>query len=452
MSVFSSLSNIVSAPFEAFSNVLSSVLNLGNTAEAVGGDRAAQSSFFPGKGAYWMNQENMDFNERMMYANAQLNAEENARQRAFQSDMWNHQFNRSTDYRLIADRLRKAGINPSAMLSSVGSVPSIGNVGSAPSVSSPASASGGMVGTSAFTTMAQLMDAKNNIRATDLQETKQKATLSAEIDKILADARASNALADYQETNNEIVKAYGKSEKAAEILRINAEAYKAYCDGDYQKAAKLNQKAMEKLNNQTYQQNEKQFPIVITNMKKMGEVYDSEVQKNKATASAAYAQGNYLNALSVTENALRDGKVTAQELSNNIAAVQLMIAERQNNNELETNKYRVQAMIADFKRSELINEQTEQAIQRMIIDNDWAGVEHAVGVVSSVVGSVTDIATLPFSMWSQAKKIGIQETVANKVGQATEKVTTTRKNPYTGNKEVIERTTPMTKVNVPKYY
>ena len=59
-------------------------------------------------------------------------------------------------------------------------------------------------------------------------------------------------------------------------------------------------------------------------------MYKSQSAANYASANASNASARLSNALAVTEDKLRDGKVTAQQYANDLSYISRMVQEREN--------------------------------------------------------------------------------------------------------------------------
>lgn len=381
----------------------------------LGGSAAA--FFSPSLGNYLSAAESRQAQEYAMNQQHKWQVEENQRDREFQLLMMNQQYQMANDYSYLAAQLRAAGINPSSYFGQ-NNVSPASPTASAPSRGYSGAGFAGAVGGSGpsfFTTIAQMMDSMSKVKTTSLAEERQKATLSAEVDKLLSEASNQSANAEFISTQNQIKKSLGYSREAVEILRINNEAYAASARGDYDKAAALNQEAMAKLNGIEAQTKQELKPILLANQQKLGKVYDSEREKNVAQAGQARAaakreqsQSLYLDALSETENQLRDGSVRGQRLTNDLKEIQSYIAGRDRVLYEATFHDKLSAMVAQLERERLINKEMAEKIRKLQTDNDWNGVEHAIGAVSSAVGSMSNLGNLELNQWSTSQRLDIQ--------------------------------------------
>lgn len=252
---------------------------------------AAAAFFSPSLGSYLSAAESRQAQEYAMQQQHDWQVAENERDRQFQREFWREQFEAVNDYSYLAAKLRAAGINPSAYFGKGDVSPSSPSGGSPSRSLSPSGFAGavGGSGPSFFSTIAQMMDSASKIKSTNLAEERQKATLQAEVNKLLAEASNQSSNAEFIDTQNQIKKLLGFTRESYEILKLNNEAYAASARGDYDKAAELNQRAMAKVNEVEASTKEELKPILIANQQKLGKVYESERDKNVAQANEANA-------------------------------------------------------------------------------------------------------------------------------------------------------------------
>lgn len=403
------------------------------------------SIFSPSGGAYISARDSRLAQEAAIQKQHEWEVEENQKDREWQekmfglsNDEWTRRFDYENDYSAQAARLRAAGINPSAFFgngqSGVASPSSPTYSAGSHSLSSlglpAASASGGA---SIFSTVAQLMDSYSKLKSTDLAEQRQKATLGAEVDKIISEASRNYSESALTDVLRSIKEAYGKTHEAYELCKMVADGYKAYAEGDLAKASKINQEALARLNTAEAKTKEQSLPLVLSNLQRLGKVYESEEKKNVAQANEANAaakrnlsQAELSSELSETERQLRDGRVKAQELSNKLSDISYQFSVRENNRDKLTNAYKVQAIIDECERAGIINEKMRQEIHGLVIDNNWKGVEKAMSAISQAVGSVSGIGNLAITETTMAQKLEIQRIAAENMRKPTETFTETQ--------------------------
>lgn len=337
-------------------------------------------------------------------------SQENALDAQRQYDYWLKMFTEQNEYNSPSAqvaRLQAAGINPSALASQLGGMLSSGG-GSASVPGSHSvtpynySAPMGVSSDAAmFSSIAQLNDSLSKAAQTGLNVERQKAMLNAEVDNMIADTTVKREAATQSSLQNEITRLYGKDKAGQQLINLINESQALMAKKDYDSASAKYYQALEQLTSDDTVRKRDSFPVALALMKKQGQVMDSEIIANGAKASESYSRASYNNALTETENLLREGKFTAQDLSNKLADVQRQMAGRQNVRDMQTSSYQVQAVIDMCEREGLINRQSKQKIEKMITDNQWNNVEHAVGVLSDVVGTVGSV-TSAGAAWKSA--------------------------------------------------
>ena len=327
-----------------------------------------------------------------------------------QQDEWTRQFNLQNEYNTPSAqvaRLAAAGINPVAAFQSVtGSTgdASAGGSGSLPSPTPPSSHSVSSQGLASptglssdammFSSLAQLADSVSKLGQTGLNAQRQQALLGKEIENVSADTEQKRQQAALTETNNAIQQVFGKQKAGAEVQRLIADSYKAYADGDYQKANKLLADSQTFLNNQQGNYNDKAMPILLTNLEKLGKLYDASASERRAAAAEHGAQASYLGALTLTENALRDGKVKGLDLSNQLADLQKQMASRENVRDAATHEDKIHAIVTQCEQYGLVNDKLKAEVDRIRSENDWIAAEKFIGCMSQAIGSVTSLGQL----------------------------------------------------------
>lgn len=357
-------------------------------------------------------------------ADRQFQMEQWLREFQAQQDEWTRQFNLENEYNTPSAqvaRLSAAGINPVAAFQSVqGSTGSaaVGGSSSPPSPAYPSSHSVSPVGLAhvsgissdsmMFSSLAQLGDSLSKLKQVGLNEQRQQAMLNAEVQNTVADTQQKRESAALTSTLNSIKSAFGDKQAQAEVSKLIADSYQAYSDGDYKKALSLVADTEKDLNAQKYAYNKEAYPELVTNLRKLGNLYQAKVGESQAAAAQHRAQATYLGALTQTENELRDGRVKGLELSNQLADIQRQLGNRENVRDAATHQDKIHSIVESCRREGLINDLTYQQIRRAISDSDWADVEHMVGCLSQAVGSVSSVGQLGINQWSAEQKIDVQ--------------------------------------------
>lgn len=357
-------------------------------------------------------------------ADRQFQMEQWLREFQAQQDEWTRQFNLENEYNTPSAqvaRLSAAGINPAAAFQNVqGSTGSaaVGGSSSPPSPAYPASHSVSPVGLAhvsgissdsmMFSSLAQLGDSLSKLKQVGLNEKRQQAMLNAEVQNTVADTQQKRESAALTSTLNSIKSAFGDKQAQAEVSKLIADSYQAYSDGDYKKALSLVADTEKDLNAQKYAYNKEAYPELVTNLRKLGNLYQAKVGESQAAAAQHRAEASYFGALTQTENDLREGRVKGLDLSNDLAGIEKQLRNRENVRDAATNADQIHSIVESCRRQGLINSLTEQQIKKAVSDNDWNDVEHFIGCMSQAVGSVTSVGQLGINEWSAEQKIDVQ--------------------------------------------
>lgn len=358
----------------------------------------------------WMNQ----FQEQVQQQNEMFEKE---------SNRWKEQFDIQNAYNAPEAQLRRlmaAGINPAALASSLGAGSSSASVGSSTGASAPSGGSpsshgvspiglGPVSGVSSdaaiFSSVAQLADSAAKLGTSSISGYATAKSLESEIGNKVADTKLKDMQSAYQSTLTELKKAFGGAEISAEIQKMTADAYASYMKGDLDGAQKLYTQALEKFTNDDNARKNEAFPLVCASMRKQIQLMSSEIGLNTGRAAEAYSRVSLNNALTKTEDDLRSGRVEAQELSNQLLDIQKQLKGRENVRDAATHQDKIMAIIADCEARELIPQQTRKQIEKLMIENRWSDVEKFFGVLGSAVGSVASGA----SAYGNIKGVSIGE-------------------------------------------
>lgn len=324
-------------------------------------------------------------------------------------------------------RLQKAGLNAiSFMGGDAAGLSAAPTVQSTPSVGSPAPPSPSSAGTHQFSpsplpnfssvsssaqmfqSLAALNDALAKTAQTGLNVERQKTLLDAEFSAVLAKADSDRQAALFTGIKAGLEATHGPDKWKSEIGLNLMQSYLANMQGDNQSALKHYNEAMTQFVGAQKSYLENASPDLLANLKYLGTLLKnqgeteavkpallrSEMSRNYASALESKSQSQYLAALTDTENGLRSGRITAQELSNDIAGIQKLITNRENVIGEQTKQAKIEALTKEFERAGLINDQMREDIKRAAIANDWANVEHALGCVKTAVSTVADAASI----------------------------------------------------------
>ena len=266
--------------------------------------------------------------------NRAFQAEQNSIDRDWQAQQQETQFNRQADfqkemfrlqneYNLPANqiaRLQAAGINPSALL---GQNSSSISTGSSPSV--PTAPSGGALPShgvsptagiqtqnyipAMFSSLAQMQDSVSRMSLNKTQKNAINAKLGEEVEKLRAEAELARSQSKNQEEqatltalNKTLLETYGHDKNKAEIAHLINQSYQAYTSGNLNKANKLLADANIALTNQEKDFKASEYPLLLNNLKALGDVYRSEESKNYASAAQSRAQASLNSALEAIAN------------------------------------------------------------------------------------------------------------------------------------------------------
>lgn len=368
------------------------------------------------------NAQNADLTYTTQARQNEFQAEQNQFDREWQYETWMKQFetqqnewlkqfditNQYNNPKELMKRLMDAGINPAAAISSLTGQAGLssaspnafspGSMGSHSVTPSSFNANGWEKPSAAFSSIAQLGDTIAKLTSVGLDTTRQKAILNAEVDKTLAESDALREQSILTKVNRNLQEIFGKEKIGAEISNLVSQSYAAKANGDLSKANELYSSALERLTSIQSEGYAKQLPFLISNLEELGKLYQTQQKANVASAkasiaqaSASYAAAEYHHNLSLTESALRDGRVKAQDLANEINGFVKDITREDSIFKRETRVDRLTQFTNELERQQLINRELGEKIKKAITDNDWQAVEKMVGVASSVIGNVVSL-------------------------------------------------------------
>ncbi|UCS96041.1 MAG: DNA pilot protein [Microviridae sp.] len=330
--------------------------------------------------------------------NAQLKAQaaENDKNRQWQADEWTRRFNAENQYNdpsAVIARLRAAGVNPAAAM---GQLSGSGGLAAAGGSSTPTNVGGvSPVGyatpnfNEGFSQLAQGIAALKNSNVNEGMLDNKTRETDALVKAMMARAMSDEANAVLTETMNSIQQAYGGKKMDSEIARNLSAAQLAAEQGNSEVVKRLLMKAERHLAESKAVTEDASREIAISNLRKYGDVLDSEVSRNNASANASNASARVSNSLAETEDGLRSGKIEAQDLSNKVADIHRQLLNRENLRDAATHQDKLNAIVAQCEREGLINRKTAAEVRSAITDADWAEVRQFIGTLSEVVGSFT---------------------------------------------------------------
>lgn len=336
----------------------------------------------------------------------------------FQREEWTRQFNLSNQRQdeLISSqreyespaaymqRLRKAGLNPSALFPSGGSLlgqqvsPSV-NMPSG--VTSPHFTPADIGFGQHFEAFGNFVKAMADAKKSGLDSELLRQTFDDNI-LLLREKVFSQQLENYNKeldnyVNNEIknvkVKRAFKDydylctlEQNARFLGENVKA-----DTSLKAAKELLTIAEKNLSEQQYQE----LSIIVRNKQRL---IDSEISKNYSYAAANSAaagmfvsQTEYNYALAQTENQMRDGKITLQQLQNDSMRIANTIGSSNMRTFVSTEQDRLKALVSEYERQGFITETVRANMQQAITNANWSEVEKYLGAMSQALNTVTGV-------------------------------------------------------------
>lgn len=327
-----------------------------------------------------------------------------------ESDMakWREQFQEENRYNAPGNqvaRLMAAGINPAAAVSQImGGNASSAGAGASSSPSAASAPSGGSIGSHSvsplgvsvpaystdsalFSSAAQLADSMAKLGDLGLASERQKATLSATVQNMMADTQNKQEQAAITRVQNAVLSATGDAKVRSEIMKAYADTYAAYQKGDYDRAQSGINKLMYDIENGRYKLDMERQPYVLASLSNQAQMYKSQSAANYASANASNASARLSNALASTDDALRNGKVTAQEYANDLAFISKMIQERENRIASQTESANIQRIIEQAKQQNLLTDIMSEQLYKAIQDNDWMKFDHIVHGMNQVGNS-----------------------------------------------------------------
>lgn len=323
--------------------------------------------------------------------------QEYANRLQLQQEQWQKQFDVTNAYNAPSAqmaRLRAAGINPSAMMQNSG-LASLGSSAASPSSSSAAAPVGSSFGShsvspapvpsfgglsspaQSFSSVAQLADSVAAIKRAGADVNRINALLPAEVETAANNAAISNQKRILSEIETNVASAWLDKKAGAEFNKLVADSYAAFSMGDLSKANELLSSANERLVSLEGEIKAEQRPQLLANLQELQKVYKTEEEKNRASAVASRAaaeqslsQKEFNEVLAETERQLRQGKVTAQVLSNATVRISNQLKQRENMRDIATNEWQIWKILQECKRSGYATAEQLQRWKIAVKDND----------------------------------------------------------------------------------
>lgn len=344
--------------------------------------------------------------------------------RDWQHDEWLSQFDAQNAYNdpsAQVKRLNNAGLNAAAMFGQNGST---GNsampaVAAAPSVPSPGMSSSPLGSVALGRERQELLSHIGNLASSLSQlplnaanENRLNTLIATELDNYQKQGKLTEAQTFYynalEQLNSIHIPAKLKSEIALNLKK--GELYIA--QGDLYKAQKLLtdlEKDGQRIKNNTARLDYAYLIATlndrIDSVKKSNQLLDaqivtekgkpavqkSEIANNYASAKEHISQANYNEALTETENALRSGRLTGQQLANGCAALSFMLTSNDLHVSNATLENRVKGTIAQWQSYDLINQRTVKEIHRLARENKWIHIDKIITNIGRVAAAYRDV-------------------------------------------------------------
>ena len=377
-------------------------------------------------GTAMTNESNQDIN----LANRRFSALEAEKQRQWQSDEWNRQYNiqraewynqlksysdtqwqqflREAEYnspKNQVSRLQQAGLNPSAVLGGQGSSGLVsaasGNIGS---VGSPSPPSGGTVSGASASAPSQIPMQQASIYSSmgsmlrDLAAASKDSKLTEPMVALLGSQFiGQNLKNEWQTFENEILSRV----KDARVQRAFADLRNSFADYAVKSAMYENYsadtvlKAAETALTVAKEKcTDKEFEAIQFAVAHQFETWKTEQDLKRSQVSSNYASARYNNALAKTEDDIRQFKVDNldllnkyQDTMNNIAKNDYKIQNANVENQIKTT---ATELAEKAKREGILTSQAQQTLEKAIKENDWWLVQNIIGPLAEHISNKQD--------------------------------------------------------------
>lgn len=296
-------------------------------------------------------------------------------------------------------KLLNAGLNPAAVYGQAGSG---GQIGSAPSAPSASNASASMMGApspipmQAFNPASAFADLARGLESLSSAKFKDN-TLQPTVDKLSNDAREALSRAKMEQANaaySNALEAATKAKAPEEVKKLIADTALAVSKKDLTEAQEQLAKAEERL---TYAKSglvHESSPLIIQQLNAMVDLLKEQKRTEISKQASNYASASYNKSLAVTENAIRQGRLDAQELQNDILGIQKSIAHQDVVFVTETAVQRLEAYTKSLEQQDLINREMSERIRSLTAQGDWAQLQQ----ILSAARSATEIVSSAYGM------------------------------------------------------
>lgn len=233
--------------------------------------------------------------------------------------------------------------------------------------------------------------------------------LGAEIDKLVADTQNAELENEWNNFKFSLDKLNLGRKQEQEIQELISKVWKNYADGGASHALVALHEMETRLSESKFKMNEEQRPILLENLKKLGNVYEAQVDTEKSIQSKNYAEADESRArrdLTREERQrLLDSHDAFVELQENRAKLSRQDLERAE----RTTSYFVEQLknsaLISQKEYELIQEQLEAARR----NNDWATFEKVFDKVERINNGVNQWMPWAFGRSTTSSESGWSE-------------------------------------------
>lgn len=346
--------------------------------------------------------------EQQVAAQRQMFTEQLEQQSQSDYDKWKRQFdveNRYNSPQSQVARLMAAGINPAAAASQVMAGNASGaSIGGSSSPSAAGAPSGGALGSHSvsplgvsipaystdsalFSSAAQLADSMSKLGELGLANEKQKATLGATVQNMMADTASKQEQAAITRVQNAILSSTGDKKVQAEIMKLYADSYASYQKGNYDEAQSKINKIMSDIEQGRFGLEKEKQPLVLNELRAMSMYYQTGSSLNVQKAAESKSVERLNNATREDINQLREGKVTAQDLANRLSSISQIVAERDARVATATEQAEIQKVIESAKQQNIITDIQAEQLYKAVKENNWIDFDHVVHGMNQVGNS-----------------------------------------------------------------
>lgn len=338
------------------------------------------------------NATNVELARMNNEAQLQMMRENNEFNKQSAIDMFNMQ-NEYNDPSAQVERLRKAGINPAAVLGGQGTT--IANTGN---VAAPSSAGNVPLSLAhvqpvtppsaqmleALSTISQMSLNRSSAKNLDATANRTNQLVQAELANYIADTRNKLATEAYNNVITQLQVLYGSDELQGKIKDLAASYYVKMKQGKYQEAAALYQEAETELTKSNNELVKQQTPIIIDNLKATGKAILAQAEASEAAADASRASANASNAQAQMSKeqaeTIRQNRPNVVELTKQQAKEQAARADVAKSTVMQQIEHWKNTVKLDEKNARMLDESIRKAKK----DNDWYEVDKIIGHLQTI--------------------------------------------------------------------